>query len=69
MLTLFRFLTWQITLFIAELAKVLSTQADPYIPRETFIKEIMDRCLPESPQLDPSMRVLYQRLFQAKINY
>lgn len=48
-------LTWQITLFIAELAMVLFTQLGPRTPRETLIKVIMNICLPESPQLDPLM--------------
>lgn len=58
-------LTWQITLCVAQVAMTCSNQF-PFLSREQLVTFIADRCLPNSPQLDQTLEILYGRLNQAK---
>lgn len=61
-------LTWQITLFIAQIAMTYSSQ-NHFLSREHLVSSIADKVIPDSPQLDQTLRILYARLNQAKNEY
>ena len=62
-------LTWQITLCIGQITIDMSTACAPSIAREVLINQIAEKCLPDSPELDPTLSILLDQLSQAKDQY
>lgn len=61
-------LVWQITLAIGEIATIEAYNSN-YNDRNELVTAIFSKCDPKSYSLDPSLRVLYDRLQEAKSVY